>query len=673
MINKLLIANRGEIACRVIRTAKKMGIKTVAIYSDIDRDSKFVSMADQAYRVGPAPSLQSYLNSQKIIEIAHDSNCSAIHPGFGFLSENADFADECTTNKIIFVGPPTDAIRKMGSKSESKIIMTNAKVPVVPGYHGENQDKDFLFEQARTIGFPVLIKAVLGGGGKGMRIVTKESEFFEALESAKRESLKAFKDDRVLIEKYIQKPRHIEVQVFGDHHGNYVHLFERDCSIQRRHQKVIEEAPSNINWDLRNNIGSSAVDAAKAVGYYNAGTVEFIFDLISNQYYFMEMNTRLQVEHPISEMITGEDFVEWQLRVAQGEKLPKTQDQLKIRGHSIEARIYSEDPYNNFLPGNGNLEFFREPKEEAGVVRLESGVREGDDISIFYDPMIAKLVVWGKDRSAAIGTLNKALNDYKVVGLPTNLRFLRTCSQHPDFLKGEYDTGFIEKHKKDLLQQVTKIENQYIMSAVVSKISQNLKNTKLHQTLQNFRLNHHKSENFILKASAAFINSELKYEVNVEYPGNGFMNVTIKNPSKHTVIKKFENVAYTLTSESQIKITSTENTVNTDFLIRGEDCVVFNEFGDALHFTFENNLVENRASTSNDNQDANTIKAPMPCTLVKVNVKKGDKVSAGQPIVILEAMKMEHVIKAKKDGVVKVVKYKDGEFVQAGKLIVELE
>ncbi|EGR34443.1 methylcrotonoyl-coenzyme a carboxylase 1, putative [Ichthyophthirius multifiliis] len=650
-----------------------MGIKTVAVYSDIDRESKFVQMADQSYRVGPAPSLQSYLNSNKIIEIANDSNCQAIHPGFGFLSENAEFADQCQKSGLIFVGPPSSAIRKMGSKSESKNIMQNANVPVVPGYHGNNQDKDFLFEQSRQIGYPVLIKAVLGGGGKGMRIVTKESEFFESLESAKRESLKSFKDENVLIEKYIQKPRHIEMQVFGDHHGNYVHLFERDCSIQRRHQKVIEEAPSNITNDLRNSIGQSAIDAAKAVGYYNAGTVEFIFDLNSQQYYFMEMNTRLQVEHPISEMITGQDLVEWQLLVASGQKLPKNQDQLSINGHSIEARIYAENPYNNFLPGNGKLSFFKEPLEEQGKIRLETGVRQNDEISIFYDPMIAKLVVWGKDRQEAIGTLKRALGEYRVIGLPTNLRFLRACSLNSEFIEGNYDTGFIQRHIENLLQKQDKIEPQYLMCCVVSKIANDLDKISLPQSLINLRINHNHQQTFILNAQATFIEKELKYEVIVQYQNQGLMNISVKDlQNQFLPEKQFNNISYTV-SGSQITILSSELTLTTNFYIKEEQCYIFNEFGDTLQFTFESNLIQDRAGQQQDNQHSKIIKAPMPCTLVKVAVEQGQAVKAGQILVILEAMKMEHTIKAKEDGIVKLVKYQNGQFVHAGKTIVELE
>lgn len=393
-ITKLLIANRGEIACRIIRTARRLQIETVAVYSDVDKDSMHVAMADHAVHVGPAQSAHSYLLKDRIVNAAIKTNSQAIHPGYGFLSENTSFAQYCQSNNIIFIGPPPNAIESMGIKSKSKEIMYEAGVPVVEGYHGKDQNSDFLQHQANKIGYPVMIKAIKGGGGKGMKIVSKESEFFENLMSAKRESLSSFGDDSVLIEKYIQQPRHVEVQVFADQHKNCVYLFERDCSVQRRHQKVMEEAPApRLSESLRQHLGETAVRAAKAVGYEGAGTVEFIFDNATNKFYFMEMNTRLQVEHPITEMITGVDLVEWQIKVAEGEQLPLKQNEIKFRGHSVQARIYAEDPYNNFLPAAGNLQYLDYPTVSDDV-RVETGVRQGDDVSVHYDPMIAKLVVW---------------------------------------------------------------------------------------------------------------------------------------------------------------------------------------------------------------------------------------------------------------------------------------
>ena len=457
LLNKILIANRGEIACRIVRTAQKMNIKTVGLYNDADRDAKHTSMVDEAYYIGSNTLADSYLNMDKILNIAKMTNSHAIHPGYGFLSENCNFVDMLETNNIIFIGPPSNAISAMGNKSESKNVMEKANVPVVKGYHGSNQDDTFLYNEAKKIGFPVLIKAVLGGGGKGMRTVFKEEDFYDMLDSARREAMKSFSDDNMLVEKYIQKPKHIEVQVFGDRFGNYVHLFERDCSIQRRHQKIIEEAPSFLSPEMRNEIGMSAIRAAEAVGYYNAGTVEFIFDTIANEFFFMEMNTRLQVEHPISEEISGQDFVEWQIRVARGEKLPLTQDQLQINGHSIESRIYAEDPDTNFLPQSGTLHYLREPNNRESKivdedVRVDTGVRQGDDVSIYFDPMVSKLIVHGKNREEAIRKMHSALSDYKIVGLKNNIGFLRKICEEKAFIENNYDTDFIENYRESLFE-----------------------------------------------------------------------------------------------------------------------------------------------------------------------------------------------------------------------------
>jgi len=508
MIKKLLIANRGEIACRIINTCKKLGVETVAIYSDIDKHSKHVQMADQAFHIGPNPAAQSYLNVDKIINIAHDTKSQAIHPGFGFLSENAPFAETCGKENLIFVGPPPSAIHSMGSKSESKKIMTKAGVPVVEGYFGENQDPNFLLQEAKKIGFPVLIKAVSGGGGKGMKIVYDESEFFDSLESAKREAKKSFNDDVVLIEKFITKPRHIEFQVFGDHQGNYVYLFERDCSVQRRHQKVIEEAPSNLSPELRQKMGESAVDAAKSVGYYNAGTVEFIFDTDANNYYFMEMNTRLQVEHPISEMITGQDFVEWQLMVASGMPLPKKQNELSINGHAIEVRLYSEDPYNGFLPGSGKISYLREPVEDAHT-RIETGVREKDEISIFYDPMIAKLITYGRNREQAIQKMSTALSNYKIGGLPNNVSFLKACFQHPKYISWDYDTNFIGLYKDELLKRTVVHDGNSLAAAILFYLTRNV-NANMPDQFTNFRVNQPKTKILNFKTKLTQSNEEPK-------------------------------------------------------------------------------------------------------------------------------------------------------------------
>merc|ERR1719414_50234 len=463
-LTKVLIANRGEIACRVMKTAKKLGIQTVAVYSDADRHSMHVSMADEAVRIGPPPSQESYLLKEKILEVAKTTGAEAIHPGYGFLSENVEFAEQCQEHGVIFVGPPATAIRDMGIKSTSKIIMTEANVPVIGGYHGENQDVDFLREEAEKIGYPVMIKAVRGGGGKGMRICMTAEEFDAQLDSAKREAMKSFGDEVMLLEKFVVDPRHIEVQVFGDMHGNYVYLFERDCSVQRRHQKIIEEAPGpGLSWEVRRLLGEAAVRAAQAVNYVGAGTVEFVMDKDFN-FYFMEMNTRLQVEHPVTEMITGTDLVEWQLRAAAGEVLPVTQDDMKLNGWSFEARIYAEDPNNSFMPGAGPLEYLATPAP-ADDVRIETGVRQSDQVSVHYDPMIAKLVVWGPDRLSALLKLRACLAEFNIAGLSTNVDFLMDLASHPEFVAGNVDTEFIPRHYDSLFPKKRPSANLSVRSS----------------------------------------------------------------------------------------------------------------------------------------------------------------------------------------------------------------
>ncbi|KAG8219365.1 hypothetical protein J3R82DRAFT_282 [Butyriboletus roseoflavus] len=482
--DKILIANRGEIACRVIRTAKKLGIKTVAVYSEADAESLHVHEADEAYCIGPAPSAESYLRIDKIVEVCHESGAQAVHPGYGFLSENAKFSEWLAEEGIVFIGPPSCAIISMGSKSESKNIMSAAGVPCVPGYHGNNQDPQYLISEAEKIGYPVLIKAIHGGGGKGMRVVLTPSEFMDSLESAKRESLKAFGDANVLIEKYIERPRHVEVQVFADTLGGVVSLWERDCSVQRRNQKIIEEAPApGLSPELRADLSEKAVAAARAVNYVGAGTVEFIFDNDTLRFYFMEMNTRLQVEHPVTEMITGLDLVEWQLEVAVGNPLPLTQSSIPLVGHAFEARIYAENPRNGFLPDSGWLLYLstptpthvfapplpsyttewadasqRVPDTSAAIVpslRLEQGFTEGTQIGVFYDPMIAKLVVHGRDRTEALRMLRRGLEEYKVVGVATNVEFLRTLAGNDAFIEGDVETGFIKKHHSELFPPIS--------------------------------------------------------------------------------------------------------------------------------------------------------------------------------------------------------------------------
>ena len=452
MFDKILIANRGEIACRVIRTCRRLGIRTVAVFSDADRHARHVRMADEAIHIGAAPASESYLLADRILAAAKQTGAQAVHPGYGFLSENAGFAEACAAAGIVFIGPPESAIQAMGSKSAAKALMEKAGVPLTPGYHGKEQAPEFLREQADAIGYPVLIKAVSGGGGKGMRLVEQSEDFEAALASCQREATASFGDPVVLVEKYVTQPRHIEIQVFGDSHGNVVHLFERDCSVQRRHQKVLEEAPApGMTAERRAAMGKAATDAAKAVGYVGAGTVEFIAHQ-DGAFYFMEMNTRLQVEHPVTEMITGVDLVEWQLRVAVGQPLPLAQDQLSIHGHALEARIYAEDADKGFLPSTGPLIFLATPEPSAHV-RIDSGVEQGDQISPYYDPMIAKLIVWDEDRPRALQRMQQALGEFRIVGVTANTAFLKRLVATDSFSNATLDTGLIERESAALFHK----------------------------------------------------------------------------------------------------------------------------------------------------------------------------------------------------------------------------
>ncbi|TXH97645.1 MAG: acetyl-CoA carboxylase biotin carboxylase subunit, partial [Rheinheimera sp.] len=471
MFSKILIANRGEIACRVIKTAHQLGIRCVAVYSEADANARHVQMADEAFLLGPAPSKDSYLRADKILAIAKQSGAEAIHPGYGFLSENEDFAKACAEAGVVFIGPPVPAIAAMGSKSAAKEIMSKAGVPLVPGYHGDNQDEQFLAAEANRIGYPLLLKAAYGGGGKGMKVVWQASEFLEQLNSAKREALNGFGNDKILMERYLTKPRHVEIQVFADNFGNAVYLHERDCSIQRRHQKVIEEAPApNFSAEQRKAMGEAAVTAAKAIGYAGAGTVEFLFDE-DGSFYFMEMNTRLQVEHPVTEMITGQDLVKWQLLVASNQPLPLAQHEIPLDGHAIEVRVYAEDPDNNFLPATGKLTYLRQPDCHRHV-RIDTGVVEYDEVSPFYDPMIAKLIVWDENRQRALDRLANALSDYEVVGLDTNLAFLRQLASHPAFAACELDTGFIARHRETLIPTPSPVGIDTLALAALAELAQ---------------------------------------------------------------------------------------------------------------------------------------------------------------------------------------------------------
>ncbi|XP_063162467.1 methylcrotonoyl-CoA carboxylase subunit alpha, mitochondrial [Candoia aspera] len=666
-IEKVLVANRGEIACRVMRTARKMGVKSVAIYSEADRNSMHVAMADEAYCIGPAPSQQSYLSMEKIMQVAKKSAAQAIHPGYGFLSENTEFAELCNQEGIIFIGPPSSAIRDMGIKSTSKAIMSAAGVPVVEGYHGEDQSDRCLEEQARRVGYPVMIKAVRGGGGKGMRIAFTEKEFQEQLESARREAKKSFNDDAMLIEKFVDNPRHVEVQVFGDHHGNAVYLFERDCSVQRRHQKIIEEAPGpGIKPDVRRKLGEAAVRAAKAVNYVGAGTVEFIMDRAHN-FYFMEMNTRLQVEHPVTEMITGTDLVEWQLKVAAGEKIPLTQEEIVLSGHAFEARIYAEDPNNNFMPGAGPLLHLSTPPDDS-CTRIETGVRQGDEVSIYYDPMIAKLVVWAEDRQAALRKLRYCLRQYNIVGLSTNVDFLLNLSAHPEFESGNVHTNFIPQHHDELFPPKRAISKVSLCQAALGLI---LKEKVMTDT---FRLQ--SEDKFSPFASSSGRRINIPCVRNLILLDNG-KNVNIAIQYNHDgsydmqIEDQFFHVSGCLSRDDDIEYIrcSVNGVVHQSKLVILDTAIyLFSlESHEQIHLPVPKYLT----SVSSGGDQSGAV-APMTGTVDKVFVKPGDKVQVGDPLVVMTAMKMEHTIRAPNAGIIKKVLYQEGSQVNRHAPLVEL-
>ena len=656
MFDKILVANRGEIACRVIRSAKRLGIRTVAVYSDADTAALHVAMADEAYHIGPAPARESYLRGDAILEVASQSGAQAIHPGYGFLSENDGFAEACAAAGIVFIGPPTGAIRAMGSKSAAKKIMEDARVPLVPGYHGENQEPDFLRAEAGRIGFPVLIKASAGGGGKGMRAVLGAADFDDALAAAKREARASFGDDKVLLEKYLTRPRHVEIQVFADSRGNAVHLFERDCSIQRRHQKVLEEAPApGMKPELRARMGDAAVAAARAIGYVGAGTVEFLLDE-DGSFYFMEMNTRLQVEHPVTEMITGQDLVEWQLLVASGEALPCSQAQLTIGGHAIEARIYAEDPGKDFLPSIGRLNHLRPPADSAHV-RIDTGVRQGDEVSIYYDPMIAKLIVWDTDRAGALRRLRKALADYQVVGVTTNTGFLGSVAAHPAFAVGEVDTGFIERHRTDLFPAARPAPDRTLALASLDVLLRREEEARHAAgcSLDPYSPWHQSSGwrlNFDNYHTLHLVDGEETVTVTVHYRPGGYL---LSLPEGELLVRGTLDAAGDLLADlggTRVKATVVRHGATLTIMEQGRVHVL--TIHDPHTCSGEEDVVDG------------TLAAPMPGKVVAVLVEPGARVEKGRPLMILEAMKMEHTITAPRDGLVATLNFTVGSLVNEG-------
>ncbi|WP_286797902.1 acetyl/propionyl/methylcrotonyl-CoA carboxylase subunit alpha [Psychrobacter sp. UBA6291] len=697
MFSKILIANRGEIACRVAATAKRMGVRTVAVYSDADRGAKHVAVCDEAVYLGGSAPKDSYLKGDAIIAIALDVGAQAIHPGYGFLSENADFAQACQDAGLMFIGPSADAIRAMGGKSESKRLMEAAGVPLIPGYHGDNQDAQFLQQQADSIGYPVLIKASAGGGGKGMRIVENSSDFIDLLDSCRREAITSFGDDQVLIEKYALKPRHIEIQVFGDMHGNYVHLFERDCSVQRRHQKVLEEAPApGVDAAMREAMGTAAIEAARAVNYFGAGTVEFIVEQREGtmNFYFMEMNTRLQVEHPVSEAISGVDLVEWQLLIAAGKPLPKKQDELNINGHAIEARICAENPDNGFLPATGTLFTYQKPEHSTfniTDVRIDDGVSEGDVISPFYDSMIAKLIVHAPTREQALAKLDRALAQTRIVGLPNNVAFLRYILNTESFSQANLDTALIEREADELFNQ----HPLDLSTLVVTAITQQLASEGAAQGSDidpfskptGFRAYSDYTRSFSL------VYDEQAYQARISNWHNANSSDSKKgaeNSSSFTLVIEKEiasneektnaNVAAQTEKvyESEINYASTDAHNHTLWLdgarisaqswTNNETVYVFTDGG-----RDEITLIDIMAHVGEESAAVGSLKSPMPGQVVAFKVAVGDSVKKGEPLAVIEAMKIEHTITAPTDGVVAELLFAAGDLVADGDELLRID
>ena len=660
MFSKLLVANRGEIACRVIRTARRLGIPTVAVYSDADAGALHVELADESLHIGPAPARDSYLVADNILDVALKTGADAIHPGYGFLSENAGFANQCASHNITFVGPPASAIEAMGSKSAAKQIMGEAGVPLVPGYHGSDQEASLLRASAEEMGYPVLLKATAGGGGKGMRQVWSPEEFDEALAAAKRESLASFGDDTMLVEKYLTRPRHVEVQVFCDNHGNGVYLAERDCSVQRRHQKVIEEAPApGMTEELREAMGNTAVTAARAIDYRGAGTVEFLLDE-DGSFYFMEMNTRLQVEHPVTEMITGQDLVEWQLRVAAGEILPLQQAEVAITGHAFEARVYAEDPDNDFLPATGNLGFLQ-PPEESRHVRVDTGVRQGDDISVFYDPMIAKLIVWDESRERALDRLSNALAAYRIGGTVTNLDFLYNLATSTSFRDAQLDTGFIERHRAEIFHEnEAELAQELPLAALALLLSRQaasghracLDPWSPWSESNGWRLNEPHLHRMVIHCHGA------DHPVTIEQRGEALLVV---HGDSETVVSG--------TLEGDVLHVDVQGHRRRAVLATTADGFTLYLPGGACHFS---EVLPDTGEAQGSTADSG-LTAPMNGTIVTLLVEPGDNVAADTPLLVIEAMKMEHTIRAPEAGTVKGFYFASGDLVDGGTELVDFE
>ncbi len=665
MFAKILIANRGEIACRIIRTARDRGVRTVAVYSDADADALHVAMADEAHHIGSPAARDSYLRGDRIIAAALATGAEAIHPGYGFLSENADFAEQCGGAGVVFIGPPPEAIRAMGSKIAAKALMEAAGVPVTPGYHGTAQDPGLLRHAAEGIGFPLLVKASSGGGGRGMRVVRSRQDLDEALISAAREATAAFGDGSLLLERYLERARHIEVQVFADSQGTIVHLFERDCSIQRRHQKIIEEAPApGIGAGLRAELGETAVRAARVVGYVGAGTVEFLL-APDGAFYFMEMNTRLQVEHPVTEMITGLDLVDWQLRVACGEPLPLRQEDLAINGHAVEVRIYAEDPDRDFLPAAGPLRHLRFP-DETGHVRIDGGVRQGDSVGTFYDPMIAKLIVWDATRSSALMRLRAALAETQIVGPQTNVAFLLNLTALPAFNAGELQTRFIDDHRRDVFPERTPMSARFLALASLDVLLRRDAEARAaaarsadphspwHAT-SGWRLNddnHH---------VLTFRCGESSIDVIVHFRASGLVLEIPGESAPVAASGAFDPSGDLLATLDGVRLRAT--------VVHYQDALTILLGGEARRLE----PVDPAARAETQEATGGGLTAPMPGKVIAVGARAGDAVARGATLIVLEAMKTEHAITAPADGIVAAVHYDVGEQVEEGAELVTFQ
>jgi 3-methylcrotonyl-CoA carboxylase alpha subunit len=646
-IKKLLVANRGEVAARIMRTCHRMGIATVAIYSDADVHAPFVRYADEAVRLGPADSRESYLNVERLLDAARQTGADAVHPGFGFLAENAEFAEECIKAGLTFVGPNPHAIRAMGSKKAAKELVAHADVPIVPGYHGNDQGLEELVRQAIKLGFPLLIKASAGGGGKGMRIVRSEQGLLQTLESAKREALNAFADDTLLLERYVEKPRHVEIQILGDKHGNLVHLFERECSIQRRHQKIIEEAPSPVlSPELRERMGQAALRVGKTVNYDNAGTVEFILGA-DQQFYFLEVNTRLQVEHPVTECITGIDIVREQILIAQGEKLTLNQKSLSFQGAAIECRLYAEDPAQGFLPTTGMIHDWHLPEEEG--LRVESGVETGFEVGIHYDPMLAKIITYAPTRREAIRKMIRSLNSLSVFGVTTNRSFLTRVLDHPAFVAGDTTTHFIETYMGDSLAETTNPQLEKL-ALWVATLAQTERNYTHQAPLPSIRIGFRNSLYSMQKVSYSI--GEQQHDVLYRSLGHGKYIVQVAEQTTNVLIELGSGLDVTMTVEGGTRCTyRVLNKLDKHFVHSKQGNVVLRE-----HPRFPEKIQEV--------QPGSCI-APMPGKVVKLCVELGQSVHAGQVLLILEAMKMEHSVSASQDGTVEQLLVEQGQQVEA--------